>query len=90
MYFFRDSNGNETDVILESEGRYFLFEIKASRTVRLEHARNHVKLQTFFPNCKGYLLGFYEDDFQINENIFASNWTNLFNILDENFKTHSI
>ncbi len=88
MYFFRDSNGNETDVIVESEGRYLLFEIKLSQTVRLEHAGNLKKLLPIFPGSKGYLLGFYENDFQISENITAVNWINLFKILDENIKSH--
>ncbi|KPK83206.1 MAG: hypothetical protein AMS27_13260 [Bacteroides sp. SM23_62_1] len=86
MYFFRDSNGNETDIILEFEDKFLLFELKASRTLRLEHAGNLKKLLPLFHNGKGYLLGFYEDDFQITENIIARNWMNLFNILDENFK----
>ena len=86
MYFFRDSNGNETDIIIESEGRYLLFEIKSSLTLRLEHAKDLKKSMTLFPGSKGYLLGFYDDGVQISENIVAKNWLNLFNILNENFK----
>lgn len=86
MYFFRDSNGNETDVIIEFEDKFLLFEIKASLTLRLEHARSLKKLLSLFPNSKGYLLGFYEDDVQISENIVARNWIHMFDILDECFK----
>jgi uncharacterized protein len=85
MYFFRDSNGNETDIIIEFEGRFLLFEIKSALTLRIEHAKNLKKLMTLFPDSKGYLLGFYEDDIQISKNLFASNWIQLFKILDENF-----
>jgi predicted AAA+ superfamily ATPase len=82
MHFFRDSNGNEIDLIIEFEDRFFLFEFKASGTVRLEHSKNLIKLQSLFPRSKGYLLGFYEQDFQISEHITASNWTSLFSILN--------
>lgn len=83
--FFRDSNGNETDVILESGGRYLLFEIKSSQTLRLEHAGSLKKILPLFPASKGYLLGFYKDDIQISEDIFAVNWTSLIKILNANF-----
>jgi len=86
MYFFRDSNGNETDIIIEFEDKFLLFEIKASLTLRLEHARSLKKHLSLFTNSKGYLLGFYEDDVRISENIVARNWIHMFNILNEFFK----
>jgi hypothetical protein len=84
IYFFRDSNGNETDVIIEFEDKYLLFEIKVSRTLRLEYVRNLKKMLSVFPGSKGYLLGFFENDFQINKNLVALNWIKMFSILDEN------
>ena len=85
LYFYRDSNGNETDVIIEFAGRYLLFEIKSSHTVRIEHTRSMKKLLSCLTGSKGYLLGFYKDDLQISENISAVNWKSMFKILDENF-----
>ncbi len=84
MYFYRDSNGNETDVIVEFEDKYLLFEIKVSSTLRLEHVRNLKKMLPVFPGSKGYLLGFFENDIQINENLVALNWIKMYSILDEN------
>lgn len=84
MYFYRDSNGNETDIIMESGGRFFLFEIKAAETLRLEHTRNLSRQLKLFPGSKGYLLGFYEEDLKLNDKVIVTNWTNLFRILRDN------
>lgn len=81
IYFYRDSNGNETDIILESGGRFFLFEIKATQTLKLEHTRDLSRQLLLFPGSKAYLLGFYEEEFKVNDNLIVTNWTNIFSIL---------
>lgn len=84
IYFYRDSNGNETDIILESGGRFFLFEIKATQTLRLEHTRNLSRQLSLFPGSKGYLLGFYDEELNLSDNMVVTNWTNMFRILRDN------
>ncbi len=87
IYFYRDSNGNETDLILESGGRFFLFEIKAVQTLRIEHTKNLTRQLSLFPGSKGYILGFYEEEIEISENLTITNWTNLFRILETNLNS---
>ncbi|MBA7570159.1 hypothetical protein ES708_11906 [subsurface metagenome] len=85
MYFYRDSHGNEIDLILEFGDQYLLFEIKQAVTLRMEHAKAIKKLIQFFPKSKGYILGFYNTEMPVAKDIVAVNWTKIFNILEDNF-----
>ncbi len=90
LFYFRDSNGNETDIVIGYEDKFLLFEIKGSATYRTEHTKGLKKLMTMLPTAKGFLLGFYDNDIQISKDITACNWINLFRILDENFISLSL
>ena len=45
LYFWRDSNGNEIDLVRESGGTLHLMEIKATRTLKPDHFRNTTKFR---------------------------------------------
>ena len=44
LYYFRDSNGKEIDLLIEEQGRLTTLEIKSSRTI---HSRMFKSLQSF-------------------------------------------
>lgn len=85
LYFYRDSHGNEIDLILEFGNRYLLFEIKQAVTLRMEHVIAMKKVMQFFPKSKGYILGFYDTEMPVAKDIIAVNWTKIFTILEANF-----
>lgn len=85
LYFYRDSHGNEIDLILELGNRHLLFEIKQAVTLRMEHAKAMKKVMRFFPKSKGYILGFYDTEMPVAKDIIAENWTKIFTILEANF-----
>jgi|GEM_PF-6855459 len=86
MYFYRDSNNNELDLVLEFSGKFLIFEIKASQTVQYDHVRKMKKILPDFMNAKAYLTGFYQDERQIDENIAVLHWRSIFSVVDESFK----
>jgi len=85
LYFFRDSNGLEVDLIMEAAGKNIIIEIKLAETIRMEHLKNIRKIMGFYQNTKAYVLGFYQQNHTTSEGIEISNWTNLYSILEENF-----
>lgn len=50
IYFWRDSNGNEVDLLLEKDGKTFAFEIKSSATLRLDYFKG-LKLWQKLSQC---------------------------------------
>ena len=84
MYFYRDSHGNEIDLILEFGNRYLLFEIKKAVTLRMEHARAMKKVIQFFPKSKSPFLGlFFTEMIETIRQLFLRNiLTNLKGIIN--------
>ena len=80
--FFRDSNGNEIDVIVELEGKYKVVEIKSGRTINQDFFKGLTywdKIQVEMPSEK-YLI--YGGD-QIQERSIATvlGWRHLFKVV---------
>ncbi len=82
LYFFRDSNFNEIDLILEYADKTLLIEIKTTRTIRLQHGQQLQKMFDIFRNPTGYLLGFYNKKQKLTSNVEAMSWEHIFTILD--------
>lgn len=62
LYFFRDSNGNEVDIIFEHQRRLIPIEIKSSATFNQNFKKTIVKFQKLTEKAqKGYII--YNGDF---------------------------
>ena len=82
MYFFRDSNGVEVDLVIDEGLSISLYEIKASKTLRPEMARS-LKLadsaESFgkSANIKKHLISFHENRLPLGGNVAALPWWEL-------------
>lgn len=56
LYFFRDSNGNEVDLILMDKGHTFAIEIKSTQTLRSNLFSGLQKFQTLLPESTTVLI----------------------------------
>ena len=79
LYFYRDSNGVEVDLVINEGHSISLYEIKASKTLRPEMTRS-LKLADnsgSFGNPAGlkkYLVSFHENRLPLDGNISAMPW----------------
>ena len=74
LYFFRDSNQNEVDVVIDKGRSKVFVEIKMARTLRLEHAEPLSRIQTKFQDSSAYLVGFAQEPLFIMRNVKLSPW----------------
>jgi predicted AAA+ superfamily ATPase len=79
-YFWRDSNQNEIDLIIEESTKVHCFEIKASLTVKNEHLKALHYLDKLVQNLelKHYLVNFFEQNQQRSDTLILS-WKELEN-----------
>jgi predicted AAA+ superfamily ATPase len=75
LYFYRDSNGVEIDLVIDNGRSISLYEIKASKTLRPEMTRQ-LKLVDFkdFGSVKKYLVSFHENKIPLDGKITAVPW----------------
>ncbi len=74
MYFFRDSTGNEVDLLLEKNGETFAIEVKAGKKINSEMTSGIRYWLKYQPQSKGIL--FYSGKSGINstDEIQVENW----------------
>lgn len=75
LYFFRDSHQNEVDLILEKGRAKILIEIKATKTLRMEHAEILGRIQSKMPASTAYIVSFDENEFNLSRSVRALPWT---------------
>jgi hypothetical protein len=56
FYFYRDTNGNEVDLVLDAGSNFHLCEIKASQTPQVRHGETLQKVSRLFPNAQCTVL----------------------------------
>jgi len=79
LYFYRDSNGIEVDLVINEGLSISLYEIKATKTLRPEMTKNLNLLNSteIFGNnvsVKKHLLSFHENKLPLENNITALPW----------------
>ncbi|MDR0646380.1 MAG: ATP-binding protein [Elusimicrobiota bacterium] len=80
FYFYRDNNGVETDLIIEGGQFINLYEIKASKTLKYEMAKN-LSL-TPIKADKKFVLSFNENSMPLGNNITAILWSDFSKTFD--------
>jgi predicted AAA+ superfamily ATPase len=85
LYFYRDSNGVELDLVIDEGLSISLYEIKASKTLKSEMTRSlkladsansFSKTDSFGKTAKinKYLVSFHENRLPLDENVIALPW----------------
>ena len=87
LFFFRDSNGNEIDLVLDAGPRCLLVETKLTATLRLEHVKTLVSQRGWFGNARGVLLSFAETTAAVADGVDCLPWPRLYDLLAESAST---
>ena len=77
IYFYRDSTGNEVDVLIENEGNLIPIEIKSAVKIQKEHHKNLKWFQKVFRQDGGVLLYAGNENESFPNEIKQLSWTNV-------------
>lgn len=80
LFFYRDSNHNEIDLVLDKGPSTNLLEIKLTETPRAEHYSTLKKITDAQARSRGYLLSFTRNKEKISEKIDSLPWTHFLKI----------
>jgi predicted AAA+ superfamily ATPase len=75
VYFYRDSNGQEVDLVIEADGRFCLGEVKLAKSIRHEHGSALERVLPLFPSSKGYVLSMDNKGIPLSRNIESCHWS---------------
>lgn len=81
LYFYRDSNYNEIDVILDFGTYIKLIEIKTTATALDKHLSSLKKIIRSFKNAQGYLVNFSDHREMVAKDITVVPWMHIIDIL---------
>ena len=86
IYFYRDSNGNEVDLLIKNKEKYDLVEIKSSETFNMEFLKGIKSFEKEFPDLTEgkYIIYNGEDKGEINGVNILNYRTFFFKILNSN------
>lgn len=77
VYFYRDSTGNEVDVLIENDGSLIPIEIKSAVKIQKEHHKNLKWFQKVFRQEGGILLYAGNENESFPNEIEQLSWTNV-------------
>ena len=77
LYFYRDSNHNEIDVVLDSRPSIKLLEIKLTSTPRPEHFSTMNKITKLLNRSRGFLLSFTPNKERVSEKVESLPWAEI-------------
>jgi predicted AAA+ superfamily ATPase len=80
LYFYRDSNHNEVDLVLDYGRCQKLLEIKSSRTLKSEFFSTLERISTLFPQSERYLVSL-SSEATVYKNSKAIPWHDITHVL---------
>ena len=82
LYFYRDSNQNEIDLILDIGHMAVLCEIKMNKTIKTDHYKSMMKLGPIFSEPKKYLISLFDKNISLAPGIINYPWWQLGKLLN--------
>jgi predicted AAA+ superfamily ATPase len=80
LYYFRDSNQNEIDLILDTGFEAILIEIKMANTIRRAHYSGLQKSKELFHNPKMYIVSNFKEDIFFERELKNTHWSKISSI----------
>ncbi len=74
LYYYRDSNKNEVDVVIEHNGTHSLIELKMAKTLKDKFANTLRKVSSLFPSSELYLLSFDKKNIPMHGDVRSMFW----------------
>lgn len=82
MYYMRTRDGLEVDLVLESDQKLHLFEIKSAMTILPKHASSLLKINSDLKSLvkTSAIISISADNFQVRKGIHNYNWKNILGV----------
>jgi uncharacterized protein len=74
LYYYRDSNKNEIDIIIESNGTYQLVEVKMAKTIKRKFTKTLEKMNNVIPGSSLYLVSFDTKNIPVSREVSSLFW----------------
>lgn len=74
LYFYRDSNHNEIDLVIDKGLTKSLVEIKLSKTPKKNHFRSMSFMKSIYPDAECFLLNLYEEELHLTYGTSLPYW----------------
>ena len=74
LYYYRDSNKNEIDLVLEYDGKHKLIELKMAKTIKEKFMGTLRKVLPVIPNSEAFLLSFDTKNVPIGRDVKSMFW----------------
>ena len=74
LYFYRDSNKNEVDLIIEHNGTYKLIEIKLAKTIKGKFIKGIQQLSKIIPNSFPILISLDKNNIPLSKDVSSKFW----------------
>ena len=81
MYFMRDSNKNEADLLIDHGSKIQLIEFKTAKTIRGEHVKGMSLIQEGIKADEMFIVSFFEEEIKMEKGITALPWWRLESVL---------
>jgi uncharacterized protein len=82
LYFYRDNNHNEIDVVIDYGQKIKLLEIKLTTTPNFRHTQGLAKISEVIANANCYLLSFSGEKINFSPTVISIPWVEIFANLD--------
>ncbi len=83
LYFYRDSNGNEIDCVIDTGLHLILLEIKMRTTIKEKHVSSLSKFPLDTPGLSRFIVSFWEHNTTVLSDVVNIPWWNLSEFLHE-------
>lgn len=80
LYYYRDSNKNEVDVVIEHNGMHSLIELKMAKTLKDKFVQMLRKISLVIPDSELYLLSFDTKNIPMGGDVKAMFWYDYLNL----------
>ncbi len=74
LYYYRDSNKNEVDIIIESNGTNQMVEVKMAKTVKGKFTKTLEKTANLIPGSSLYLISFDTKNIPVSREVTSLFW----------------
>lgn len=82
LYYYRDSNRNEIDIVIEHNGTHSLVELKMAKTIKAKFVQTLKKIAPLIPDSKLYLLSFDTKNIPVAQDVKSMFWYDFLYNLD--------
>lgn len=81
MYFMKDSNANEADLLIDYGNKVQMIEFKITKTIKKDHVKSMLLVQKSVKVQEMYIVSFFDEEIKLGAGIKSLPWRRLNSIL---------